>query len=144
MKWRTPRPRTSPPARALTAALIELANRQCRIGMAATGRQFPFVLDVKAWDKVLCNLCSEKKNETVVIACVYAQGLNGFCHGFCSRLAVAALCSDAVAQSASPSLLPAHPTKAIRLIVPFPPGGAVDAIGRIIGRSSPKVSGMPS
>src|SRR5258706_5497966 len=51
-----------------------------------------------------------------------------------SLLAVAALCSDAVAQSASTSLLPAYPTKAIRLIVPFPPGGAVDAIGRIIGQ----------
>jgi tripartite-type tricarboxylate transporter receptor subunit TctC len=51
-----------------------------------------------------------------------------------SLLAIAALSSDAVAQSVSPSLLPAYPTKAIRLIVPFPPGGAVDAIGRIIGQ----------
>src|SRR5260221_11483606 len=51
-----------------------------------------------------------------------------------SLLAVTALCFDGVAQSASTSLLPAYPTKAIRLIVPFPPGGAVDAIGRIIGQ----------
>src|SRR5688572_25656056 len=27
-----------------------------------------------------------------------------------------------------------YPTKPIRLIIPFPPGGAVDAIGRIVGQ----------
>jgi tripartite-type tricarboxylate transporter receptor subunit TctC len=43
-----------------------------------------------------------------------------------SMLAVAALSPLAGAQS--------YPTKPIRMIVPFPPGGAVDAIGRIIGQ----------
>ncbi len=45
---------------------------------------------------------------------------------FLSILAVAALSPLAGAQS--------YPTKSIRLVVPFPPGGAVDAIGRIIGQ----------
>ena len=49
-------------------------------------------------------------------------------------LAVAALSSLAVAQSASTRPAQAYPDKPIRLIVPFPPGGAVDAIGRIIGQ----------
>ena len=43
-----------------------------------------------------------------------------------SILAAAALSPLAGAQS--------YPAKPIRLIVPFPPGGAVDAIGRIIGQ----------
>lgn len=37
--------------------------------------------------------------------------------------------SDVRAQSASPQ---AYPTKAIRFILPFPPGGATDAVGRLI------------
>ncbi len=41
-------------------------------------------------------------------------------------LLAAPLCAAQVAQS--------YPARPIRLIVPFPPGGAVDAIGRIIGQ----------
>ena len=50
-----------------------------------------------------------------------------------SILAVAALSPLAGAQS--------YPSKPIRLIVPFPPGGAVDAIGRIIGQGLGKSFG---
>jgi tripartite-type tricarboxylate transporter receptor subunit TctC len=50
-----------------------------------------------------------------------------------SILAAAALSPLAGAQS--------YPTKPIRLIVPFPPGGAVDAIGRIIGQQLGKSFG---
>jgi len=46
--------------------------------------------------------------------------------GLLPIVAAAALSPLATAQS--------YPTKPIRLIVPFPPGGAVDAIGRIIGQ----------
>ena len=45
---------------------------------------------------------------------------------FLAMLAVTALSPLAGAQS--------YPAKPVRLIVPFPPGGAVDAIGRIIGQ----------
>jgi tripartite-type tricarboxylate transporter receptor subunit TctC len=50
-----------------------------------------------------------------------------------SILAAAALSPLAGAQS--------YPTKPIRLIVPFPPGGAVDAIGRIVGQDLGKSFG---
>ncbi len=50
-----------------------------------------------------------------------------------SIMAVAALCPLAGAQS--------YPTKPIRMVVPFPPGGAVDAIGRIIGQQLGKSFG---
>jgi len=52
---------------------------------------------------------------------------------FLAMLAVAALSPLAGAQS--------YPAKPIRLIVPFPPGGAVDAIGRIIGQQLGKSFG---
>ena len=42
---------------------------------------------------------------------------------------LAALSSFAAAQTAQ-----SYPARPIRLIVPFPPGGAVDAIGRIVGQ----------
>ncbi len=35
---------------------------------------------------------------------------------------------------AAPTVAQQYPVKPIRLVVPFPPGGAVDAIGRIIGQ----------
>lgn len=61
--------------------------------------------------------------------------LSAFCRAawFVSMLAVAVLSPLAGAQS--------YPAKPIRLIVPFPPGGAVDAIGRIVGRELGKSFG---
>ncbi|MEK7875307.1 MAG: tripartite tricarboxylate transporter substrate-binding protein, partial [Pseudomonadota bacterium] len=50
-----------------------------------------------------------------------------------SILAAAAVSPLAGAQS--------YPTKPIRMVVPFPPGGAVDAIGRIIGQQLGKSFG---
>jgi len=35
------------------------------------------------------------------------------------------------------------PTKPIKLVVPFPPGGAVDAIGRLVGQKASEVLGQP-
>ena len=52
-----------------------------------------------------------------------------------SMLAIAALSPLAAAQN--------YPTKPIRMIVPFPPGGAVDAIGRIIGQKLGESFGHP-
>ena len=49
-----------------------------------------------------------------------------------SMLAMAAFPSSVHAQSTAARAT--YPVKPIRLIVPFPPGGAVDAIGRIIGQ----------
>ena len=54
--------------------------------------------------------------------------------GLLSMLAMTTIPSPVLAQSASTGSGQAYPTKPIRLIVPFPPGGAVDAIGRIIGQ----------
>jgi tripartite-type tricarboxylate transporter receptor subunit TctC len=49
-------------------------------------------------------------------------------------LAAVFLAIQAVPPSHAASDGPAYPTKPIRLIIPFPPGGAVDAIGRIVGQ----------
>src|SRR5688572_15638955 len=58
----------------------------------------------------------------------FAAALSGVLFSLPTQTALAA------AQSASTSSGHAYPTKPIRLIVPFPPGGAVDAIGRIVGQ----------
>src|SRR5258706_13015068 len=50
------------------------------------------------------------------------------------KVAVAALCFAVSAVLAAPVIAQNYPTKPIRLVVPFPPGGAVDAIARIIGQ----------
>jgi tripartite-type tricarboxylate transporter receptor subunit TctC len=50
------------------------------------------------------------------------------------KVAVAALCFSVSAVLAAPVIAQNYPAKPIRLVVPFPPGGAVDAIGRIIGQ----------
>jgi len=35
------------------------------------------------------------------------------------------------------------PTKPIKLVVPFPPGGAVDALGRLVGQKTSEILGQP-
>ncbi|HZH06013.1 MAG TPA: tripartite tricarboxylate transporter substrate binding protein [Lautropia sp.] len=40
----------------------------------------------------------------------------------------------AVAQSVQSVLAPAYPIKTIRLVVPYPPGGATDVIGRVVAQ----------
>ena len=58
-------------------------------------------------------------------------------------LALAWLGPAAAAQTASATSVPAYPTKPIRMIIPFPPGGAVDAIGRIVGGKLAESLGYP-
>ena len=51
----------------------------------------------------------------------------------CVKLA-ASIVMAAAAVSTAPSMAQNYPVKPIRLIVPFPPGGGVDFIGRIVGQ----------
>ena len=50
------------------------------------------------------------------------------------KFAVACCIIALAATIATPVFAQTYPAKPIRLVVPFPPGGAVDAIGRIIGQ----------
>ena len=54
-----------------------------------------------------------------------------------------ALAADAAAQTASTASGPAWPTRPIRLVVPFPPGGATDANARVIAKEVENVLGQP-
>ena len=62
---------------------------------------------------------------------------------FLSAFALFASSQLAFAQAGASSPPQAYPTKPIRFIVPFPPGGAVDAIGRIIGGKLGETLGIP-
>jgi len=54
-----------------------------------------------------------------------------------------ALAADAAGQTASAGAAKAWPTRPIRLIVPFPPGGATDANARVIAKEVEKALGQP-
>ena len=58
----------------------------------------------------------------------------------CVAIAIAA---DARAQTASSSSGQGWPTRPIRLVVPFPPGGATDANARVIAKEVENVLGQP-
>ncbi len=53
-----------------------------------------------------------------------------------------ALPHAAMAQVTSPGSVPAYPTRAIRLILPFPPGGPTDIAGRAIGHKLGEMLGQ--
>lgn len=48
------------------------------------------------------------------------------------RRIVAAALAAALAACAAPALAQSYPSKAIRLVSPFPPGGSVDVVGRLL------------
>src|SRR5258705_10634897 len=54
---------------------------------------------------------------------------------FVVAMIVSAIATSAFAQN--------YPAKAIRLVVGFPPGGAVDIIGRVVGQSMSTRLGQP-
>ena len=61
-----------------------------------------------------------------------------------STVAILALCGapDADAQSVSSGAVPAYPVKAIRVILPFPPGGGADAFMRPIAPRLAELTGQ--
>jgi tripartite-type tricarboxylate transporter receptor subunit TctC len=68
-------------------------------------------------------------------------------HAICCSMAGAAcigtLLADAHAQTATARSVQAWPTRPIRLVVPFPPGGATDANARVIAKEVENVLGQP-
>jgi tripartite-type tricarboxylate transporter receptor subunit TctC len=67
-------------------------------------------------------------------------------HGLTHALACGALvlaAADAGAQTAATDLVSAWPARPIRLIVPFPPGGATDANARAIAKEVENALGQP-
>jgi tripartite-type tricarboxylate transporter receptor subunit TctC len=57
-------------------------------------------------------------------------------------LAIAALTAAALASPLA-AYAQAYPSRAIKLIVPFPPGGSTDVAGRVLGQSMAKSLGQP-
>src|SRR3984893_2504482 len=49
-----------------------------------------------------------------------------------SRKLVAALVLTSIAALATPARTQTYPDHAVRLIIPFPPGGSIDTLGRIL------------
>jgi tripartite-type tricarboxylate transporter receptor subunit TctC len=58
------------------------------------------------------------------------------------RLAGGAVLAPAVRGRASAQDSPIWPSRLVRLVVPFPPGGAVDAVGRIIANRASEIWGQ--
>jgi tripartite-type tricarboxylate transporter receptor subunit TctC len=61
----------------------------------------------------------------------------------CSFVATLALVTSASLVPAAQAQSPAYPTKPIRLIVPQPPGGAADTMGRILADNLSQALGVP-
>lgn len=54
---------------------------------------------------------------------------------FVARLAGAVLCVCAIACGSVPALAQAWPEKPLRMVIPFPPGGSNDIIGRVVAQA---------
>lgn len=60
-----------------------------------------------------------------------------------SKLVAAAFCSVAAVGAAGQALAQQYPSKPVRMIVPFPPGGGNDAIGRLVAQKMTEGLGQP-
>ena len=55
---------------------------------------------------------------------------------------LAAICAPALAQTASTGPASTFPDKSVRIVVPYPPGGSTDLVGRILGEGATELLGQ--
>ena len=56
---------------------------------------------------------------------------------------ILALAAAGITCLATPALAQDYPTRPVKLVVPFPPGGSVDMVGRLVGQKLSETMGQP-
>lgn len=74
---------------------------------------------------------------------MFTPSLSQAARGAVERRRVLMALAGASALSALPSWAQAYPARAVKVIVPFPPGGSTDVAGRVLGQSMQKTLEQP-
>jgi len=88
--------------------------------------------------KLISNICAEKEYEGAAMKSFMTSAR----HAASVAAVLAAFAGTAAAQGPAPA--GGYPTSPIRMVVPFPAGGGVDAMGRIVAQRLPAYPQLPT